>query len=118
MKSIIETNYSKHCEKVKSILDCYKSVKQLNEQSNAYQITKKREYHEAYNDFKGYNRTIKKIRLYEGEHNIKAWQKFDVQLYEGNFPRGIGSRVVDILVPEVFVNEDEKEIKCLNCRRK
>ena len=35
-KSVIKTKYNEYCEKVKSILDCYKSVKQLNEQSNAY----------------------------------------------------------------------------------
>ena len=104
--------------KSKVNIGLYKSVKQLNEQSNAYRITKKREYHEAYNDCRRYNRIMKKLRLYEGEHNIKAWQKFDAQLQEDNFPCGIGSRVVDILVPEVFVKEDEEEIKCLNCRRK
>ena len=56
--------------------------------------------------------------MYEVEHNIKALQKFDAQLHEYNVPRGIGSRVVDISVPEVFVNGDEEEIKCLNCHRK
>ena len=60
-KSVIKTKYNESCEKVKSILDCYKSVKKLKEQSNAYQIIKKRKYHEAYNDFQRYNRTMKKL---------------------------------------------------------
>ena len=117
-KSVIKTKYNEYCEKLKSILDCYKSVKQLNEQSNAYQITKKRKYHEAYNDCQRYNRTMKKIRLYEGEHNIKGLQKFNAQLNEDNVSPGIGSRVVDISVSEVYVNGDEEEVKCLNCHRK
>ena len=60
-KSVIKEKYNEYCEKVKSILDCYKSVQQLNEQSNAYRITKKRKYHEAHNDFQRYNRTMKKL---------------------------------------------------------
>ena len=44
-KNVIKAKYNEYCEKVKSILDCYKSVKQLNEQSNAYRVSKKREYH-------------------------------------------------------------------------
>ena len=49
-KSESKAKYNEYCGKVKSILDCYKSVKQLNEQYNAYRITKKRKYQEAYND--------------------------------------------------------------------
>ena len=56
--------------------------------------------------------------MYEGEHNIKVSHKFDAQLHEDNIRRGICSRVVEILLPEVFINEDEEEIKCLNCHRK
>ena len=63
-------------KKVKSIFDCYKSVKQLNEQSNAYQITKKRKYHEAYNDCQRYNRTMKKLDCTR-RNTIKALHKFD-----------------------------------------
>ena len=61
---------------------------------------------------------MKEIRLYEGEHNIKSLEKFDAELNEDNVCRGIVSRVVEILLPEVFMNEDEEEIKCLNCHRK
>ena len=46
---------------------------------------------------------MKKIILYEKENDIKSMEKFDAQLNEDNVPHGIGSRVVDILVPEVFV---------------
>ena len=60
-KSVIKAKYNEYCEKVKSILDCYKSVKELNEQSNAYRNSKKRKYHEAHNDFQRYNRTMKKL---------------------------------------------------------
>ena len=59
-RDVMKTKYEEDCGKVKSILACYKSVKQLNEQSNAYQKSKKREYHEAHNDFKRYNFTMKK----------------------------------------------------------
>ena len=82
----------------------------MNEQTNAYQKSKKREYHDAYKDHQGYNKTMTKIRLYKGEHNIKSWEKFDPELNQG-----INSRVVDILVPEV---ENEEDIICLNCHRK
>ena len=82
-RDIVKTKYKEDCGKVKSILARYKYGKQLNEQSNSYRkskkrhhneyrVSKKREYHEAHNDYQRYNKTMKKIRLYKGEHNIKS----------------------------------------------
>ena len=121
MRDAITSNYKGHSEKVKSILASCESVMQLNEQSNAYQKSKKRKYQYAYNAFCNYNTNMKTIRLYV-QYDFKSSEKFEqestsskIESSQANVPRGIVSRVVDISIPEVFVDEDKQERMCFNC---
>ena len=59
-RDVMKTKYEEDCGKIKSILACYKSIKQLNEHNNEYRVSKKREYHKAHNDYQQNDKTMKK----------------------------------------------------------
>ena len=119
------SKYKKHCEKVKSIIDKYQSLNSLRDKFNIYQNSKKRKHIEANNDMKNYLKNMKKIRDYEKEKEVKESEKFELsseylsmeestsmnaERKQGNCGNGIGSRIVDISMPEVFEEKEEEEI--------
>ena len=79
-----------------------------------------------------YNNNMKKIRGYEEEKKVKSSEKFEIspgfmstqesmstneEEMQSNTFGGIGSRIVDISIPEIFEEEVEEESVCFNCHR-
>ena len=75
---------------------------------------------------------MRKIREYEEEKEVKSSEKFEIspdymstqksrstneEEMQSNTFRGIGSRIVDISIPEIFEEEAEEESVCFNCHR-
>ena len=97
-----------------------------------YWRSKKRKHKEANNDMKTYYENMKKIRGYEEDKKVKLSEKFEVssdyistqesrstneEEIQSNTFSGIGSRIVDISLPEIFEKYVEEESVCFNCHR-
>ena len=126
------SKYKEHCKKVKIIIEKYQSLNDLKHKYNMYWRSKKRKDKEANNDFKNYNRNMKKIRGYEDGKKLKSSEKFGMTIeslsmqesmptnaeeMQSNTFCGIGSRIVDISIPEIFEKEVEGESVCFSCHR-
>ena len=132
LKDTEELKYKEHCMKVKTIIEKHQSLNDLKDTRNMYEKSKKRKHKEAIYDMNTYYYNMKKIRGYEEEKEVKSSEKFEIfpdymstqesrstneEEIQSNTFRGIGSRIVDISIPEIFEEEVEEESVCFNCHR-
>ena len=112
-----ELKYKEHCMKVKAIIQKHQSLNDLKNKRKMYRKSKKRKNKEAINDMRNYYNNMKKIRGYEEEKEVKSSEKFEIspdymstqesrstneeEIQPNTFGR-IGSRLVDISIPEIF----------------
>ena len=124
------SKYKEKCKKIRLIIRKHQLLKVLKQKRNLYLKNNKRKHEEASKNILNYYNNLKKIREYEENNNVKSAEKFEMGIesistqksIESNEEQpqpstygGIGSRIIDISMPERMKTEVNEENVCFIC---